>query len=130
NMVFNNAPSGSALQTANAKLHHADKMIGTGVTVVVRDAGAGLTNHVVFAGNRYQPKNNPNNNTNLDKHPAAHVAGSVAANTFGNANAMGFAYGATVYAYYGLWNALSSITAAATSTTSPRYVSNHSYGLA
>ncbi|MDO5637669.1 MAG: S8 family serine peptidase [Myroides sp.] len=130
NMFFNNAPTGSSLQTANAKPLHADNIIGTGMIVGVWDGGAGLTNHLGFAGNRYQPKNNPNNNTNLDKDHAAHVAGTVAANTFGNGNAMGFAYGATVYAYYGLWNALSSITAAATSTTSPMYVSNHSYGLA
>ncbi|WLD23477.1 S8/S53 family peptidase [Flavobacterium dauae] len=129
NMFFNNVAVGSSLQTANAKPLHADNIIGAGMTVGVWDGGAGLTNHQGFAGNRYQPKNNPNGNTNLNKDHAAHVAGTVAANTFGNGDAMGFAYGATVHAYYGLLNDLTSMTVAATSTTNPLYVSNHSYGL-
>lgn len=129
NMFFNNVAVGSSLQTANAKPLHADNIIGAGMIVGVWDGGAGLTAHQGFAGNRYQPKNNPNNNSYLNKDHAAHVAGTVAANTFGNGDAMGFAYGATVHAYYGLLNDLTSMTAAATSATNPLYVSNHSYGL-
>ena len=131
NMFYNNVTVGSSLQTANAKPLHADNIIGAGLIVGVWDGGAGLTNHLGFATGRYVPKNNPNSNNNTPSGiaHAAHVAGTVAANGFGNGNAKGFAYGATVHAYYGLWNALPSITAAATSTTTPMFVSNHSYGL-
>src|SRR5690606_29087329 len=114
NMFFNNVAVGSSLQTANAKPLHTDNIIGAGMIVGVWDGGAGLSNHLGFATGRYQPKNNPNSNPVLDKAHAAHVAGTVAAGEFGTFEAKGFAYGATVHAYYGLLNDLSSMTAAAT----------------
>jgi len=130
NMFFNNVPIGSSLQTANAKPLHAAGIIGAGMIVGVWDGGAGLSNHVAFTGGRYQLKNNPNNGANdSGKAHAAHVAGTVAAGQFGNGHAKGFAYGATVHAYFGLINDLPSMTAAATAATNRIYVSNHSYGV-
>jgi len=129
NMFFNNGPVGSSLQTANAKPLHNAGIIGSGMIVGVWDGGAGLPNHVSFTGGRYQLKNNPNNGaSDLGKAHAAHVAGTVAAGP-GIEIAKGFAYGATVHAYFGLINDLPSMTAAATATTNKIYVSNHSYGL-
>ncbi|SEH77954.1 Por secretion system C-terminal sorting domain-containing protein [Paenimyroides aquimaris] len=131
NMFFNNVAIGSSLQTANAKPLHLDNIIGAGMTVGVWDGGAGLPNHLGFATGRYQPKNNPNSNNNTQNsiNHSAHVAGTVAAGEFGNKDAKGFAYGATVHAYFGLGNDLATMIPAATSTTNPIYVSNHSYGV-
>lgn len=131
NMFFNNSAVGSSLQTANAKPLHAAGIIGTGMIAGVWDGGAGLPNHVGFAVGRYIYKNNPNNGAiQGGKDHAAHVAGTVAASdNFANGVGKGFAYGATVHAYFGLINDLPSMTAAATATSNTMYVSNHSYGL-
>lgn len=131
-MFFNNVPVGSSLQTANAKPLHANGIIGSGMVVGVWDGGAGLPNHLAFAGGRYQVRNNANSGANSDgKDHAAHVAGTVAGASFGvEQRTKGFAYGAIVHAYNGI-NAydIPAMTSATTATTNPVYVSNHSYGL-
>lgn len=131
-MFFNNVAVGSSLQTANAKPLHADGISGVGMIVGVWDGGAGLPTHLAFATGRYQLKNSPNTNSSaLGRSHAAHVAGTVAAGEFGsNTEVKGFAYSATVHAYNGI-NAydITPMSAAATATVNPIFISNHSYGL-
>src|SRR5690554_1420609 len=129
--TYNNATTGSSLQTANAKPLHAAGIAGDGMIVGVWDGGAGLPNHLAFSGGRYVLKSNPNSGSNANgRSHAAHVAGTVAAWYFGSGTAMGFAYEATVHAYNGINKSdKGPMAAAAASQTEPIYVSNHSYGL-
>ena len=121
--THNNSPTKSSLQTANAKPLHLKGIEGAGITVGVWDGGLALPNHVAFSPNRYISKES----APLDDH-ASHVAGTIAAGEFGNTHAKGFAYKARIYGY-SFNNDIAKMTPAATSTTDPIYVSNHSYGI-
>lgn len=121
--THNNSVNGSSLQTANAKPLHADGIFGAGMNVGVWDGGIALTSHLAFSTGRYIVKQS----TSVDDH-AAHVAGTIAAGSFtGGAVALGFASQARIYGWdYG--NDISEMTNAATNTSDPIYLSNHSYG--
>src|SRR5690554_3255035 len=133
NTFFNNVPTRSSLQTANAKPLHAAGIDGTGMIVGVWDGGAlaATQNHLGFSGGRFVPKSNvlthPLASSNGRAH-MAHVAGTVAAGDFSSGIAMGFAYEATVHAYP-MWGDEGPMAAAAANQQEPMYVSNHSYGL-
>lgn len=128
--TYNNQPTGSSLQTANAKGLHTDGVIATGMKVGVWDGGVGMTNHSAFSGGRYLVRDNGNGASGLTatgKEHAAHVAGTVAGGVWGDGSTLGFAYGAQVYAY-NWFDDMSEMAAAAAATSNPIYVSNHSYG--
>src|SRR5690554_4813273 len=131
--TYNNATTGSSLQTANAKPLHAAGIAGDGMIVGVWDGGAlaATQNHLGFSGGRFVPKSNvlthPLSTTRGEKH-MAHVAGTVAAGEFGSNVAKGFAYEATIHAYP-MWGDEGPMAAAAANQNEPMYVSNHSYGL-
>jgi len=122
--TYNNSPTKSSLATANAKPLHLRGIAGAGMNVGVWDGGIGLVSHLAFSGGRYVVKQN----SAIDDH-AAHVAGTVAAGEFGSVTiAKGFAYQSRIYAYdYN--NDIPEMTTAASNTTDPIYLSNHSYGL-
>src|SRR5690554_2396297 len=134
NTFFNNVPTGSSLQTANAKPLHTAGIDGAGMIVGVWDGGAASStqNHQGFLTGRFKPKSNVLNHplaSNNGRAHMAHVAGTVAAGYFGSSGiAMGFAYGATVHAYP-MWGDEGPMAAAAANQQEPMYVSNHSYGL-
>ena len=134
NTFFNNVPTGSSLQTANAKPLHTAGIDGAGMIVGVWDGGAASStqNHQGFLTGRFKPKSNVLNHplaSNNGRAHMAHVAGTVAAGYFGSSGiAMGFAYGATVHAYP-MWGDEGPMAAAAANQQEPIYVSNHSYGL-
>lgn len=116
--TFNNTPTKSSLQTANAKPLQALGLTGSGINVGVWDGGTALTNHLSLIGRIQMKENIPS-----DDH-ATHVTGTIAANSY-LSDAKGFATQATIWAY-DYFNDMSEIAAAAKLGL---LVSNHSYGL-
>lgn len=116
--TFNNTPTKSSLQTANAKPLQALGLTGNGINVGVWDGGTALTNHLSLVGRVQMKESVPS-----DDH-ATHVTGTIAANSYLN-DAKGFATEATIWAY-DYFTDVSEITAAAKLGL---LVSNHSYGL-
>lgn len=116
--TFNNTPTKSSLQTANAKPLQALGLTAKGLNVGVWDGGVAMSNHLSLVG-RVQLKESASSSSH-----ATHVTGTIAANSY-RSDAKGFATEATIWAY-DYSNDLSKMKAAAALGL---LVSNHSYGL-